>query len=382
MKIGISTRGFWPGKIGGAEMYLRNLVSHLQSCDHVNEYTLLCDEAVAGEFPLKNEAFEIKITGYRKSSPKKLLRSVFRAVSTIDILRAEPRYFDFDIVHHPLSLFKPTWGKFPSVLTIYDIQHEYFPEFFAAEELVRRRKAYLDSARRATRIIAISKFTRDSLVAEYGIEPDRIDVVFLGHGPEYHPRDEVQQLQALRDRYELSRPFMIYPAATWPHKNHETLLKALRVLVNDYRFDGDLVLTGIAVNSFDKLRASAQAFGVGNHLKILNFIPSDHMPLLYNLASLMVFPSLFEGFGLPVVEAMASGCPVACSNVTSIPEVAGEAAVMFDPKEAEGIAAAVARVWSDSGFASTLRCRGIERASHFSWQNTANKTIDVYRRAV
>jgi glycosyltransferase involved in cell wall biosynthesis len=382
MRIGINTIGFWPGKIGGAETYLRNLIDHLQKLDNDDEYTVLCDESVMGEFNLTNPRFRLKMSNYRKSSPKKVLRTLGKVLLRTDILKAELRYLDLDLVHHPFALMKSSWASCRSVVTFYDLQHKYFPAFFTQDELARRNENYLRSAKLATRIIAISHHTKKSLVEYCGIHADKVDVVHIGPGPGYKPRQADGILSVIRGKYGLDRPFMLYPAANWPHKNHAALLQALRILKQEHHFEGQLVLTGIAVTSFDALVRQAVELGVQGNLKIIGYVPGEDLPILYNLAELMVFPSLFEGFGIPVVEAMASGCPVACSNTTSLPEVIGEAGIMFDPTSPEDIANVVARLWHDQGLRAAQRQRGIERVALFSWGDMARKTHDIYHKAL
>ena len=382
MRIGINTIGFWPGKIGGAETYLRNLIDQLQELDTADEYTLLCDETVMGEFNLFNPHFKLKMSSYRKSSPKKVLRSMGKALLGVDILKAEPRYLDLDLVHHPLTLMKASWAAKPSVITFYDLQHKFFPQFFSQDELARRNKNYLQSATMASRIIAISQYTKQSLVECFGIAGEKIDVVHIGPGPGYAPVQPADTVSAIRAKYALDRPFMLYPAATWPHKNHPALLQALRILKHEHHFDGQLVLSGIAVTSFDALAQKAADLGVADNLKIIGYVPTGDLPILYNLAELLVFPSLFEGFGIPVVEAMVSGCPVACSNTTSLPEVIGDAGVTFDPTSPEDIALAIAKIWLEPDRRKDLRSRGLERARLFSWEETARRTLDVYYKTI
>jgi glycosyltransferase involved in cell wall biosynthesis len=382
MRIGINTIGFWPGKIGGAETYLRNLVDHLQRLEGDDDYTVLCDESVMGEFNLINPRFLLRMASYRKGSAKKMLRSLGRALLRTDILKAEPRYLNLDLVHHPFGLMKSSWSSCRSVLTFYDLQHRFFPGFFTKEELARRDESYLRSAQLATRIIAISEYTKKSLIEEFGIPGEKVDVIYIGPGDGFRPDVDTAALAEVRGRYHLERPFMIYPAANWPHKNHPALLQALRILKQEHRFEGELVLSGIAVSSFDSLLQMAKELGVEDNLKVIGYVPAGDLPALYNLAELMVFPSLFEGFGIPVVEAMASGCPVACSNSTSLPEVIGDAGVMFDPTSPGAMAQAIAQVWSNPDCRNDLRQRGLERTRLFSWTEMARKTYDVYRKTV
>jgi len=187
-------------------------------------------------------------------------------------------------------------------------------------------------------------------------------------------------MDVVKARYGLDRPFLYYPAATWPHKNHLSLLEAVRMLKESHGFDGELVLTGISKGAHRAIMDEIRRMGVEGMVRILGYLPPDELPYVYNLARLMVFPSLFEGFGIPLVEAMASGCPVICSNVTSIPEVVGDAAVLFDPQSPEEIATAIWSVWNDDTELSLMKERGLARSRMFSWEETARKTVEVYRK--
>jgi glycosyltransferase involved in cell wall biosynthesis len=228
--------------------------------------------------------------------------------------------------------------------------------------------------------MAISDFTRQSLMDLYGVPAERIDVVHLSCGNEYRECCDQEVLLKIREKYGLVRPFLYYPAATWPHKNHRTLLAALQLLHERYGFDGELVLTGIAMRSHNELLDEIERRGLKDKVRVLGYLPYEELPYLYKLARIMVFPSLFEGFGIPLVEAMACGCPVVCSDVTSIPEVVGDAAVTCDPNSFEDMADKIWTVWNDDGQIEKMRARGLARADLFSWEKTARQTLDVYRR--
>jgi glycosyltransferase involved in cell wall biosynthesis len=148
-----------------------------------------------------------------------------------------------------------------------------------------------------------------------------------------------------------------------------------------YAFDGTLVLTGIAMQSHSDIQAEISRLGLTDYVKILGYLPAAELPGLYSCARVMVFPSLFEGFGIPLVEAMACGCPVVCSNTTSLPEVAGDAGLTFDPLDVEAIAAMIWSVWNDEQALAGMRERGLKRARLFDWNDTATKTIAVYKKA-
>ncbi|MEJ2700142.1 MAG: glycosyltransferase family 1 protein, partial [Desulfuromonadales bacterium] len=217
---------------------------------------------------------------------------------------------------------------------------------------------------------------------KYRVPAGKIDVVYNGYGGEYRVIDDVDELERVRSRYGLERHFLYFPAATWPHKNHRRLLGALRILVDRYRFDGQLVLTGISMKSHGDILKEIERLDLGEQVKILGYLPYAELPYLYNLARLLVFPSLFEGFGLPLVEAMACGCPVVCSDVTAIPEVIGKAGLLFDPTAEEDIAAKIWSAWNDEELRKRLVALGFQRAGLFRWEKAALQTIEVYKKAL
>jgi glycosyltransferase involved in cell wall biosynthesis len=382
MKIALNTIAFIPGRMGGVETYFRRLLDSLQEVDTANEYSLLVDSHYADEFPLSNPRFKGVKCNFTEPSFLWFLRGVVRNTVKLDILKPVLNRLPVDVLHHPFSILNPPGLKIPSVLTFHDMQHEFFPEFFSGAEMRTRREFSRKSAREATRIIAISEHVKSSLVDRYQVSPDRIDVVYNGYGAEYRVIEDGDELARAKAKHGLDRPFIYFPAATWPHKNHKGLLAAMRILVDRYGFDGDLVLTGVAKKSHDHILGEVERLGLSERVKILGYLPYADLPCLYNLARLLVFPSLFEGFGLPLVEAMACGCPVACSDVTAIPEVVGDAGLLFDPTSGEDIAEKVWAAWNDEGLREQLMARGFLRARLFQWEKTARETIEVYRKTL
>jgi glycosyltransferase involved in cell wall biosynthesis len=262
------------------------------------------------------------------------------------------------------------------------MQHEFYPEYFSAFEMKTRRELYRPSPGLATRVIAISEHAKSCLVDRYGIQPGKIDVIYNGFNPSYRILDNPDGLQQIRLKYDLDRPFMYYPAATWPHKNHRKLFAALKIMKDLHRFDGQLVLSGIVKQAHGEILTEIQRLNLEKEVRVLGFLPEADLPWLFNSARLLVFPSLFEGFGIPLVEAMACGCPIVCSNVTSIPEVVGEAGVFFDPSIAEDIAEKIWMLWTDDAMRQEMAKIGLRRAKMFNWEETAKKTVEVYEKAV
>lgn len=379
MRIALNLIGYLPG-CGGVETYLLNLLAGLQQIDSDNSYLVLCDEPVAPLLQIWADNFQIRTFAYQKNSLKGLLRGALQRSIGKDILCRELAALDVDVMHHPLTVLNPPGLPFPAVLTFHDMQQEFFPHFFAAHELQQRRRTYLTSVREATVIVALSGHGKNCLVEQYGVEPAKVVAIPSGCGREFHPRSP-DELTAVAAELGIERPFLFYPAATWPHKNHLQLLEAMRLLVEQHGFDGELLLTGAAKEGHGELLAAIERLQLTSRVRWLGYLQSEQIFCLFNLARLLVFPSLFEGFGLPVVEAMASGCPVACSRSSSLPEVGGDAVLYFDPEQPECIAETIGRLWQDESLRRTLREKGIVRAQGFCWEETARKMMEAYRRA-
>ena len=382
MRIGLNAINFFPGRMGGIEIYFRNLLHHMQLVDGKNRYTLICLKPNSGEFSLMNPAFLLKEYNYGRHSLGWLVRGALGKTARFDILAPSVNRLSLDLIHHPFTTAKPAGLKFPAVLTFHDMQHEFYPEFFTDRELRDRVATYRSSAESAVRIIAISEHTKQTLIDVYGIDAGKIDVVYNGCGPEFRVIDDESELAEARGKYGLYRPYLFYPAATWPHKNHKGLFTALRLLKERDGYDGELVLTGIAQARNAEILGEIERSGLTGDVRILGHIPNRELPFLYNLADMLVFPSLFEGFGIPLVEAMACGCPVVCANVTSIPEVVGAAGVFFDPSSPEDMAEKIRSVRGSPDKADRMRAAGFERVKSFTWENAARKTVEVYIKAL
>jgi glycosyltransferase involved in cell wall biosynthesis len=382
MKIVLNAVAFAPGQMGGGETYFRNLLTSLQDSDSCNDYFLICNERHVGSFLLTNRRFGQLTCNYTKPSPLWYLRSAIRHITPIDILKPYMNSLDADLVHHPFSILQPINHNIPSVLTFFDMQHEFFPHYFSSYALKARKKLWRPSAEHATRIIAISEYSKKCLVDRYEMDPDKIDVVYIGHSPQFRIVADPDILESVRSRYALHKPFMYYPAAFWPHKNHKRLLEAFKLMKDSYSFEGQLMLSGIPLQTNSEMMTEIDRLGLQGDVTLLGYLPQEDLAGLYNLARLMVFPSLSEGFGIPLLEAMACGCPVACSAVTSIPEVVGEAAVTFDPESVEDMAEKLWSLWNDASSQQDLKAKGLDRIKLFSWHSMARQTIRVYEKAL
>jgi glycosyltransferase involved in cell wall biosynthesis len=264
-----------------------------------------------------------------------------------------------------------------------DIQHEFFPEFFAPDDLAERRRAYTASAKRAARVCAISEFTRRTVIDRFGVPEARITTAHLAADPIFHPGSAARRDTALAlARYGLTAgTYLLFPGNTWPHKNHQVAIAALRVLREAHGLDPLLVCTGSPREAHGDLLAKIEEAHLAPRVRFLGYCPQADMPALYVGAAALVFPSLFEGFGLPLLEAMWCDCPVVCSNTTSLPEVAGNAAVLVDPRSPEELAHALSRVLTDVELRRDLIERGRRRAGAFSWAAFTAEILRALRGA-
>src|SRR6188508_3307703 len=351
MVVGLPLLTLVPGISGGSETYARELCRALARVGE-QEYealvpTLAPDAAdglpsvVAAGYPASTSApGRLRAMGGARLLPGPLRRHLERA----------------DVVHYPLTVPVPPAGK-PTVLTLLDVQHLDLPELFPRGERLFRRLAYDRAARGAGAVVVISEWVKERVVARLGLDPERVHAIHLG----------VDHERFSPDASVAREPFLLYPARPWQHKNHARLYDAF-ARVRAERPELRLVLTGVG-------HAPAS---LPEGVETCGGVSTDELVSLYRRASALVFPSLYEGFGLPPVEAMACGCPVAASNAGSLPEVVGDAAVLFDPHDPQGIAAGIDEALDRAG---ELASRGIERAERFTWDATARAHDRVYEAA-
>ncbi len=280
---------------------------------------------------------------------------------------------------HSLASTAPAWGRFRRVVTVHDLIYARFPEAHAGLRDKGMRVLVPGAVRRSHRVIADSQSTRDDLVELLGVGPERIDVVPLGLGSVQ--REPPLPEREVRARFDLGeRSVVLSLSAKRPHKNLLALIAAFARLPAEGR--PVLVLPGYPTAHERELRERARSLGVDGDVRFPAWVTDAELEGLWALARVFVFPSLYEGFGLPVLEAMARGVPVACSNASSLPEVAGEAALLFDPRDEAAIARALERLLADEALRERLRTLGSERAREFMWERTAKLTLESYARAL
>jgi len=351
MRVGISLLTLAPNDLGGSETYARQLVRALSRVGTL-DYSVLVP-AHAKDAAEGLPAIEVSDPPIARRGPSRIIAMALSARRTKGVGAAVA---DLDVVHYALTVPIPR-TKAPTVVTLHDIQHRDLPEFFGPARRSFRRIAYDRATRGATAVVVTSEFVRARALELLELEPERIHVIPLAIDH-----------TLFRPGTEEREPFLLYPARPWPHKNHTRLFEAFAAL-RETRPRLRLVLTGGGLERLDPLPEGVERRGV---------VSPSELASLYRRAACLVYPSLYEGFGMPPLEAMASGCPVAASHAGAIPEVCGDAAVFFDPTDVDAIATGILEVDERR---EELSAQGLVHAAGFTWGETARKHEAVYAAA-
>ncbi len=283
-----------------------------------------------------------------------------------------------DVAHFPYNV-RPLRVGVPSLLTLYDVIPRRFPGYYPRLTRWKIEAIQRAALRAADAFAAISQSTADDFVALYGVERRRIAITPLAPDPVFHPRPPAE-LDAFRQRKGLPQRYMLYLGSNKPHKNLPRLIRAWAKIPNPKSQIPNLILAGHWDERYPEAKELAAALGVSDSVRFLGPVSGEDLPWLYAAARAFIFPSQYEGFGLPVLEAMASGVPVACSRAPGLSEVAGQAALTFDPLSVDEMADAIIRLGTDASVRMNLTRSGLERASAFSWKETAALTLRAYER--
>jgi glycosyltransferase involved in cell wall biosynthesis len=373
VRVGLNLIYLVPGETGGMEVVARELIPELRRIDPRLELTAFVNREAAqvGGGPWLEEIPHVVV-------PVHARRRVEWVRGEQQLLpRLAPRH-GIDVLHS-LASTAPGWGAFRRVVTIHDLTYRIYPEAHAGVLTLGMRVLVGLAARRSHRVITDSRSTRDDLVRLLSIPPDRIDVIPLGvrEAGRHAPTPE----RLLRSRYELGdRPIVLSVSAKRPHKNLLRLLDAVNAIPQEER--PVLVVPGYTTWHEHELRRRAAELALEGDVRLVSWVPDDDLEGLYRAARCFVFPSLYEGFGLPVLEAMQRGLPVACSDRASLPEIAGDAALLFDPENTTAIAAAIGRLLSDDELCIRLAAAGRRQAAGFTWERTARETLAAYQGAL
>ena len=287
------------------------------------------------------------------------------------------RQYRAELVHYPASI-AGQWGRARTIVTIHDLAFLRNPAWFRADRAAFYRLTIGRSARRAARIIADSAATKTDLVEYLRIPEERIDVVHLGVSEVFAPRSAEEQ-SSVKTRYGLPKPYFLYYGTLEPRKNLAQLIDAWSCVSGD--ISEDLVIVGRRGWKTEEIDLAIQRCSHRARIRMLGFVSQEDLPALISGARALVWPSLWEGFGLPPLESMACGTPVLTSAVSSLPEICGDAALLVDPTSVVEIADGISRLASDDALCADLRGRGLARVQEYTWERTARGLLDSYRRA-
>lgn len=281
-------------------------------------------------------------------------------------------------VFHATDHLLPPLKRARSVFTVHDLIFRFFPEYHLPLNRWYLGLMLPKFMQRADAIIAVSEHTRRDVVRLMGIPADKICVIYEGVHPSFHPFEQPTELEGVRARYHLPARFILFFSTIEPRKNLVTLLDAYAMLLQQNAGTPPLVVAGRKGWLYQETLRHIQTLGLQERVQLTDWIAHDDVPALLNLAQVFVYPSLYEGFGLPPLEAMACGAPVISSNASSLPEVVGDAGIMVEPRDAGALAGALARVLNDDALRREMRARGLAQAAHFTWERAARETLAVY----
>lgn len=393
MRIGIVALDSRLGVSGGLDIYVRGLVEALAANGNGHAYTIFTYADKSEHWKFRDWPEHIRFAAIEPlHAPQSLITRGWRRLQrSLDIAASKESGDDYlskqidalglDLLHYPRTILYPSAVRTPCVLSFFDMQHEYYPEFFTDEQIQHRNALFRPSVNRAVHIAAPSAYTKATLMEKYGVDSGKVTVIPVGLSEDFVRADH-DAVDEIRNRYNLPQTYVFYPANPWPHKNHARLMAALRILRERYGQKPALILSGRLEQAPINLRWLAIAADIVDQVIDLGFVAYADLPALYSGAVCMVFPSLFEGFGIPLVEAMACGCPIVAAKSSSIPECVQDAALLFDPLDPSALADGLYRLLHDDDLRTQLIKRGYRRSLNYGWQNIVPKLVEIYEHAI
>ncbi len=352
----------------GIGTYIRNILTELSRLDRDNEYVVLCRPDDVDAADLLGRNFRMVV----ETAPTYSIAEQFRIPMSLAREGAH-------LVHEPHYVLPPLI-RCRSVVTIHDCIHLMFPQYLPSKlAYVYAKGSMWSAARKANRILTVSEASKRDILRFFDVAPEKVAVIYNAIDERFLAPADPERMDLVRQRYQLDHPFVLYVGNIKPHKNIERLIDAFgRARGRGCPDEVKLVIIGDEISKYPALRQSVHKHKLDKHVRFLGFQPMETLAAFYRLARAFVFPSLYEGFGLPPLEAMACGTPVVTSNVSSLPEVAGGAALLVDPYDAESIAAGICQALTDEPLRADLIMRGRERARSFSWAQSVKKIHDIY----
>ncbi|MHB1002180.1 MAG: glycosyltransferase family 4 protein [Armatimonadota bacterium] len=364
MRVGIDARPT-QGSFTGDATYWRGLIEGLAGLDTEDEFILYYDKRL-------QEAV-VPPSGHLRTHTLGAMNwrvwsawAFPRALMTDGVKVAHVQYSIPPAIHCPV------------ITSIHDVSFKRHPEFFSLKDRVILDMGVRHSGRRAARILAISEYTKKEICELYSINPEKVTVVYPGVDTQFKPQDRVSAKEMVKEKYGLDFPFVLSLGVIQPRKNLNRLLDAYVILKRDGNLNHKLVIAGKYGWKEANLKDRIEELGLRDDVVFTGYVPYEDLPNLYSAADLFVYPSVYEGFGLPPAEAMACGVPVITGNRSSLPEVVGEAGIMVDPYKPEEFADSIKRVLTDSSLYNMLSERGPAQAQKFSWDRMARQVVSIY----
>lgn len=352
----------------GIGTYVRNLLRQLARLDRRTEYVLLSrpdDRELAGEL---GENFRVV--------PEPAGQYSLREQFTVPLRLGRTAPHLFHTPHYVLPVLTPC----RSIVTIHDCIHLIFPQYLRNRmSHACARAMFWTAVRRASRILTVSEASKRDILRFFDVPDTKVTVIHNAIDERFHRQPPEEEIARVRERYQLHDRFLMYAGNVKPHKNLERLISAFVLLRQGGLDDIKLLITGSEVSRYSTLRRAVHRYNLHKHVRFLGYQSESTLAALYRLADVFVFPSLYEGFGLPPLEAMASGTPVVVSNVSSLPEVVGDAGVLVNPYDPRAIADGLRRVLTDRTLRDALTARGLVRARSFSWPESVRRIRRIYQ---
>lgn len=355
-----------PGEVGGSEPLLTNLVRAMAPKTDIAVYAL---RGFSEAYPDIAKITEVVEVPWSKGAQG------LRIAAENTWLQLSARKKGLDLIHHGVGA-TPFLRSIPAAVTVHDIQYKHYPQNFSTAKRWWLTLNLPHTSRTCAVVAVPSEWVRQDVVSRLGADPSKVVVVPFGSEGLFG--DDPATAAESVERYGLQRPYLIYPGRTYPHKNHLFLIRAFARLTEDI----DLVFTGAPWPRDSAIRAEVARLGLENRVKTLGLVPRRDLAGLYAGAVALCYPTRFEGFGAPVLEAMTMSCPVIASNTTSVPEVVADAGVLLSPDDADAWVAAMQRMSSDETYRAGWIAKGLERAGAFTWERSASTQIAAYQRAL
>jgi len=345
-------------------VYVRSLLNGLAAVDRQSEY--LAYVSTAG---VENLIPPSVATRHVSSNPFVRLG--------IDLPR-RVRVDKPDVLH--VQFTGPLFSHVPQVVSVHDVSFLEHPEYFTRERSIQLRMTVKRTVQRAVRVLTGTEFARESIIRAYKIDPEKVVTIPIAANPLFRPLARDRALREVRERLKTDSPFILSVGDLQPRKNHIGLIQAFDALVGTYpQIRHKLVFAGKDTWFSPQIRDAARKSRAADRILFAGFVEDEDLLRLYNACECFVFPSFYEGFGIPILEAMACGRAVACSNTSSMPEVADGAAILFEPQSIGEIVRALADILLDAGLRTRLERLGLQRAAQFTWNRTAERTLELYQ---